>query len=89
MDKYSAKSSLARICDPATIKESVVVGVILTIFGLIVSFVIGIILGYKPFNRLLGTILALFFTGVLIHLIFNVTGISAQYKDDDLPTWLK
>lgn len=89
MDISRYSIDLGRICDPATIKESVAIGVILTIMGLVISFILGVILGDKPFNKLLGIVLALFFTGVLIHLVFNVTGISARYKDDALPNWLQ
>jgi len=90
MDNISRYGTdLARICSRATIKESIAIGVILTIMGLVISFIIGIILGDKQSNRLLGMILALFFAGILIHLVFNVTGVSARYKDNDLPDWLK
>lgn len=89
MDNSRYSTDLCRLYSPTTVKESITIGVILTIMGLVMSFIIGVILGNKQSNRLLGMVLALFFTGVLVYLIFNVTGVSAQYKNDDLPNWLQ
>lgn len=72
------------ITSPKVIKEAFAVGILLVVFGLVTSFIIGILLGYSKSNRFMGMIMSLFFTGFAVHLVLEHMGINKRYCDRDL-----